>query len=25
MHGLGLSEEILEKIYRKNFLNFIKK
>lgn len=25
MHGLGLSGEILEKIYGKNFLNFIKK
>ncbi|MDO4312885.1 MAG: amidohydrolase family protein [Eubacteriales bacterium] len=25
MHGLGLSEEILDKIYRKNFLNFIRK
>lgn len=23
MHGLGLSDEILEKIYEKNFLNFI--
>lgn len=25
MHGLGLEEEVLEKIYEKNFLRFIKK
>ena len=24
MHGLGLSKEILDKIYNKNFLHFIK-